>query len=107
MHAASPINIKDIADFQFRLALHKKSVLACGAGKSIKPGAVSPRLGSNGIRAHEMAAALALQICWHFTVFALSPAFAGCFASKVRNRTWVGSVQGAVATWSVISMRLS
>ena len=22
------------------------------------------------------------------------------FASKVRNRTWIGSVQGAVATWS-------
>ena len=24
---------------------------------------------------------------------------------KSRNRTWIGSVQGAVATWSVISMR--
>src|SRR6185437_1525281 len=28
-----------------------------------------------------------------------------CFASKVRNHCWVGSVQEAVATWSVISMR--
>ena len=30
-----------------------------------------------------------------------------CFidASKVRRRTWKQSVQGAVATWSVISMR--
>src|SRR5215204_3651640 len=27
------------------------------------------------------------------------------FASKVRNYSWIGSVQGAVATWSVISMR--
>ena len=27
------------------------------------------------------------------------------FALKVRNRSWIGSVQRAVATWSVISMR--
>jgi len=27
--------------------------------------------------------------------------------SKVRNCTWTGSVQGAVATWSVITMRIS
>ena len=27
------------------------------------------------------------------------------FASNVRNHCWSGSVQGAVATWSVISMR--
>src|SRR5215212_1571758 len=27
------------------------------------------------------------------------------FASKVGNDSWIGSVQGAVATWSVISMR--
>ena len=27
------------------------------------------------------------------------------FASKVRKCAWTGSVQGAVATWSVISMR--
>ena len=27
------------------------------------------------------------------------------FASKVGCRSWIGSVQGAVATWSVISMR--
>jgi hypothetical protein len=26
-------------------------------------------------------------------------------ASRVGRRTWTGSVQGAVATWSVISMR--
>jgi hypothetical protein len=29
------------------------------------------------------------------------------FASKVKNRTWIGSVQGAVATWSVIGMQNS
>src|SRR6185436_1380605 len=27
------------------------------------------------------------------------------FASEVRNHPWIGSVQGAVATWSVISMQ--
>ena len=27
------------------------------------------------------------------------------FALKVRNRSWIGSVQRAVATWSVISTR--
>jgi hypothetical protein len=27
-----------------------------------------------------------------------------CFASKVMRCTWIGSVQGAVATWSVIRM---
>jgi len=26
-------------------------------------------------------------------------------ASKVRHRAWIQSVQGAVATWSVISIR--
>jgi hypothetical protein len=26
-------------------------------------------------------------------------------ASKISDRTWIQSVQGAVATWSVISMR--
>jgi len=26
---------------------------------------------------------------------------------KIRNRTWTGSVQGAVATWSVISYQVA
>ena len=38
-----------------------------------------------------------------FSVFVLC-AFCS-FASKVRNHCWTGSVQGAVATWLVISMR--
>src|SRR5215212_4841539 len=32
-------------------------------------------------------------------------AFVRSFASKVGNYSWIGSVQGAVATWSVIGMR--
>jgi len=30
---------------------------------------------------------------------------AHALASKVRNHSWKGSVQGAVATWSAISVR--
>jgi len=30
---------------------------------------------------------------------------ADSFALKVRKCAWIGSVQGAVATWSVISMQ--
>src|SRR5215208_1624863 len=35
----------------------------------------------------------------------MTPKVCRGFASKVRNHCWTGSVQGAVATWSVISMR--
>gem|GEM_PF-4025819 len=37
----------------------------------------------------------------------LTPQAPNGFASKIGSRTWIGSVQGAVATWSVISMRCS
>ena len=35
------------------------------------------------------------------------PEYRNGFASKVRDRTWTRSVQGAVATWSVITMQYS
>ena len=40
--------------------------------------------------------AVSVLILWDFVKGALL---------KVRNHCWTGSVQGAVATWSVISMR--
>src|SRR6185437_6813989 len=42
----------------------------------------------------------AIQRCDFITVL-----LCGDFGSKVQNHSWIGSVQGAVATWSVISMR--
>jgi len=32
-------------------------------------------------------------------------AFGGALPQKSENHSWIGSVQGAVATWLVISMR--
>ena len=37
----------------------------------------------------------------------LCKASSSCFASKVEIRTWIGTVQRAIATWSVISMQYS